>query len=364
MYRNTIRVAALVGIVLLGSWTGPALGACSVYGEYLAFASNSDGITLEGEIELVGQAYLEGAYTKTGEYGNFGSSWFQADLYNARVRGIAASHGEEHGNNNCSSGVGRVDDLGLTDDLTFHIPAGTYPEGVTARMSGHARGVIWSQVGAAAAGKYWVALGPEVFEMPIVVSLNTKADTVQVNDDFEIAVQLVAPGTTLSAPQDLVHTVSIWLHRCRAGSDEVNILGVNVVGDAMVDFGEGVWVDDLTVSPSVPWTSESGHFLANTSPAPPEVAGLVLGQNHPNPFNPSTAIAFRLPEDQQVSLRVYDLSGRLVRNLIAAETLHAGPHEAVWWGRDDSGRRVASGTYVYRLEAGAFSRTKRMVLVK
>jgi len=84
----------------------------------------------------------------------------------------------------------------------------------------------------------------------------------------------------------------------------------------------------------------------------------------PNPFNPQTTIAFENPRQEEVTLRIFDLSGRLVRELIAGEFRAPGRHEIVWNGRDDAGRQVASGTYFYRLEAGEFAETKRMVLVK
>lgn len=85
---------------------------------------------------------------------------------------------------------------------------------------------------------------------------------------------------------------------------------------------------------------------------------------YPNPFNPQTTIAFALAEQTAVSLRVFDMSGRLVRILVDGEMIEPGPHESIWNGRDDSGRRVASGAYLYRLEAGEFSATKRMVILK
>ena len=84
----------------------------------------------------------------------------------------------------------------------------------------------------------------------------------------------------------------------------------------------------------------------------------------PNPFNPQTTIAFDLPRQTAVSLRVFDVSGRLVRVLLDGEIVTEGRHETVWNGCDDSGRRVASGTYFYRLEAVEYSETKRMSLVK
>ena len=96
----------------------------------------------------------------------------------------------------------------------------------------------------------------------------------------------------------------------------------------------------------------------------PGTAGLALSQNYPNPFNPQTTIAFDLPRQVAVSLRVFDMSGRLVKVLLDGEIMAAGRQEAVWYGRDDAGRRVSSGTYFYRLEGGDLSETKSMALVK
>ncbi len=90
----------------------------------------------------------------------------------------------------------------------------------------------------------------------------------------------------------------------------------------------------------------------------------VLHPAYPNPFNPSTTIAFALGEGMRVQLAVYDMAGKCVRSLVAGESVGAGRHEVVWDGRDDAGRGLASGTYFYRLDAGAVSSTRRMVLVK
>jgi hypothetical protein len=88
-----------------------------------------------------------------------------------------------------------------------------------------------------------------------------------------------------------------------------------------------------------------------------------LEQNSPNPFNPTTAIRFSLASRENVTVAVYDLSGRLVRTLLkgARET---GNHVVTWDGRDNAGTNVASGVYFYRLDAGKFSDTKKMVLLK
>lgn len=88
-----------------------------------------------------------------------------------------------------------------------------------------------------------------------------------------------------------------------------------------------------------------------------------LHQNMPNPFNPSTAIGYQLPEAGAVRLAVYNLLGQEVRVLVD-EPRDAGSFTATWDGTDASGRRVASGVYLYRIQAGGFSDTRRMLLLK
>ncbi len=88
-----------------------------------------------------------------------------------------------------------------------------------------------------------------------------------------------------------------------------------------------------------------------------------LNQNYPNPFNPQTAIAFSLPKSSEVKLEVFDLLGRLVVTLTEGQ-LPAGTHTLVWDGRDRSGRTVSSGVYLYRLQAGSFVETKKMLFLK
>jgi hypothetical protein len=88
-----------------------------------------------------------------------------------------------------------------------------------------------------------------------------------------------------------------------------------------------------------------------------------LEQNYPNPFNPSTSIAFGIDAAAKVVLRIYDARGRLVRILIEEER-EAGVYNEVWNGRDGRGRPVSSGVYFYRLDAGAFTETRKMVLLR
>lgn len=88
-----------------------------------------------------------------------------------------------------------------------------------------------------------------------------------------------------------------------------------------------------------------------------------LHENSPNPFNPSTTLAFRIAEKGNYTLRVYNLRGELVKTLIDGE-LEAGEQSVVWNGRDRAGASVASGVYLYALEGEGFSQTRKMALVK
>jgi hypothetical protein len=88
-----------------------------------------------------------------------------------------------------------------------------------------------------------------------------------------------------------------------------------------------------------------------------------LHQNAPNPFNPATTIRFDLATPTHVRLHIYDVSGRLVRALVDEE-LAAAVHRVTWSGYDDLGRSIGSGIYFYRLKAGDFSETRKLVLMK
>jgi len=97
---------------------------------------------------------------------------------------------------------------------------------------------------------------------------------------------------------------------------------------------------------------------ATATPAP-----FSLSQNAPNPFNPTTRIAFSLPEPGGARLTVYDVAGRVVRTLVG-DALRPGAHEVVWNGVDDAGRSCASGVYVYRLAVPGGTVSRRMLLLR
>jgi hypothetical protein len=88
-----------------------------------------------------------------------------------------------------------------------------------------------------------------------------------------------------------------------------------------------------------------------------------LSQNYPNPFNPETQIEYALPKASQVKLTIYNLLGQKVTTLVD-EFQTVGFKTVHWDGKDDQGTEVASGVYFYKLKAGDFSETKKMILLK
>jgi hypothetical protein len=88
-----------------------------------------------------------------------------------------------------------------------------------------------------------------------------------------------------------------------------------------------------------------------------------LTQNYPNPFNPTTTIRYALPEDANVKLTVYNMMGREIKSLVN-QKLSAGYHYAEWDGTDNNGNIVANGLYLYRIEAGTYVMTHKMMFLK
>lgn len=95
-----------------------------------------------------------------------------------------------------------------------------------------------------------------------------------------------------------------------------------------------------------------------------------LSRNYPNPFNPTTTIPFTVASKQKTvnspihaTLAIYNTLGQRVKTLVD-ETKTPGYYDVIWDGRDDKGEEVASGTYIYKLEADDFKQTKKMILLK
>ncbi len=109
---------------------------------------------------------------------------------------------------------------------------------------------------------------------------------------------------------------------------------------------------------------EVEELVTSIEPSPKEIAeGYHLFQNFPNPFNPSTEISFQIPSSEYVSLEIFNLLGQKVRSLVNAR-LATGLHRFSWNSKDDFGIQVPAGIYYYRLNAGPYVQTMKMMLLK
>jgi hypothetical protein len=124
-------------------------------------------------------------------------------------------------------------------------------------------------------------------------------------------------------------------------------------------------VDPTFTCPLGPPPSAAGAMDKSTEKEDPRSpAAFELGQNVPNPFNPSTTIFYDIPDGgAQITIRIYDVSGRLVKTLVDGH-VPAGAGAVDWNGRNDQGQPMASGIYFYRMTGPSFSEMKKMVLLR
>jgi hypothetical protein len=107
----------------------------------------------------------------------------------------------------------------------------------------------------------------------------------------------------------------------------------------------------------------SGPTSIDDPPTGEKLNDFQLNQNYPNPFNPETVIEYVLPENSKVDLSVYNILGEHVRTLIN-QYQKAGYRKTTWDGKDQAGRRVSSGIYLYRLKTDSFIEVKKMLLLR
>ncbi|MEM8486341.1 MAG: T9SS type A sorting domain-containing protein, partial [Bacteroidota bacterium] len=174
-----------------------------------------------------------------------------------------------------------------------------------------------------------------LFEKPAAVDLGKSA---------EVQVNIFAPNGSIVMNELVTATGAflakdVWLER-----------NVSITLDSH-------WAADMSQATVAAANAGSDELLLEqTAAALPEEYALT--QNYPNPFNPTTTIPFSLPEAGHVTLKVYDMLGRLVDTLVDRE-MNAGYHNAAF-----NARSYPSGAYIYRLEVNNFASVKKMMLVK
>jgi N-acetylneuraminic acid mutarotase len=140
-----------------------------------------------------------------------------------------------------------------------------------------------------------------------------------------------------------------------SGIGYVYVSALAVVGNEVFVGGEFTLAGGIASTFIARWNSGTSR-VEQLSPTAPKT--FLLEQNYPNPFNPSTTIRYQLPVASEVKLEVYDVLGKKIATLVN-ERQSAGSYQVVW---NASG--LSSGTYFYRLQAGTFVETKKMIMVK
>ncbi|HPH60725.1 MAG TPA: choice-of-anchor J domain-containing protein, partial [Candidatus Syntrophosphaera sp.] len=160
--------------------------------------------------------------------------------------------------------------------------------------------------------------------------------------------QYVSPGDYVEAPigwTEFVYDLSNY--------DNQEIwLGIRCVSNDAFVF----YVDDFSVH------SDGGYIVANDDPGIPALVTELKG-NYPNPFNPRTTISYSVKEATPVTIGIYNVKGQLVKTLVS-EDKAAGNHSIAWDGVDANNQPVSSGVYFYKMFAGKYSSTKKMILMK
>ena len=230
---------------------------------------------------------------------------------------------------------------------------------------------------------------------PLTLNFNTTWSSTETDTIGNVQTGANITTTTSNNTADAWGTVRLPIGdfsclRIRENSTRVTrlVVGGNTISTQTVTSIDYRWVSktdfavvtissrDNETNPN--YTTAAGFsrlFSRTTAVAAPRTeenipADFALAQNFPNPFsangtfgNPSTEIAFQLARAGQVEVAIYNIAGEKVRTLMAGN-MPPGNHTVKWDGKNERGQRLASGTYIYRLQAGTFREAKKMLLLQ
>jgi hypothetical protein len=156
----------------------------------------------------------------------------------------------------------------------------------------------------------------------------------------------------------------VIVYRADSGSDMfTGIASMNAPSNGDFSYEDQTALPGRSYTYKISVIDDDGEFSSPTVDVRVPGARVELAQNSPNPFNPTTTIRYTLTANEQVGLAIYAADGSLVRMLVDG-VKERGAHDVTWDGRDSSGRPVGSGVYFYRLTAGKFNESRKMVLLK
>ncbi|MBU1095932.1 MAG: T9SS type A sorting domain-containing protein [Bacteroidetes bacterium] len=193
--------------------------------------------------------------------------------------------------------------------------------------------------------------------IPVNISSTTDVSTIGLEFDISGGVEEVT--TSANMPSD-------WMTKSyyKDGKLKVALIGLSDLKNANIATIYIKLTDKEAVAKVNGIVSINGSEQAVAELQVKEIpTEFTLVQNYPNPFNPTTVIKYAITEPSQVKLSVYDITGQKIATLVNT-VQEAGNYRVTWNSTNNYGQSVAAGVYIYRLEAGSFVSTKKMMLVK
>ena len=160
------------------------------------------------------------------------------------------------------------------------------------------------------------------------------------------------PLTTITASEVEGASGSVVLNAHNEGTTDGTTFVISGIGG---DPLNAEWYDTV-------WTVGSESISLDNDMINPY--SYSLKNNYPNPFNPTTTIEYSIAEISDVNISIYDASGRFVKNLVSGQHVPGDDYQVSWNGTNESGTNVAAGMYFYKINAGSFVETKKMLLIK
>lgn len=161
----------------------------------------------------------------------------------------------------------------------------------------------------------------------------------------------------------MLNTCSVGCHRnpgTGSGTANVPTLGVGT-DPTLTDWRQPT--DSALADTLNRWFNRQNWVIGIVSISTEIPVGFSLYQNYPNPFNPNTEIKFEVPKSEFISIKIFDITGREVYNLVNMD-MKAGTYRVNWTSINNEGDFVSSGVYFYRLTAGDYVQSKKMILVR
>ena len=344
----------------------------------------------EGSKLFAGQEYPGGLYSST----NNGSTWTLSDtnIKNFNVSCLTASGNTIFAGDKNGNGVLRSTDngvtwnaanSGLTNKFIFSLAVSTGNSGTAYIFAGTQNGGVFRSTDN---GLSWSLPGSDLSDR-IVFSLAVDGKNLFAGTNGGIYLSTDNGGSwNISGPSNIfvssiaLNGTNIFVSYIRTAVTYGGVLLSTDEGKSWTSVNTGLTNTDVSslavndtyiyagTSGSGIWRRPLSDFLTNVSVSNKKIpVSFALYQNYPNPFNPSTTIKYQIPKPGLVQLKVYDILGREVAALVN-EYQTAGVH-SIQFSSDNklqttNYKQLSSGIYFYRLKAGGFAETKKLLLLK